>query len=114
MMPKKIQSTRLHQSIGKAMERLELWASNPWRRYSLFLIVILSAFMIGSSIGAINGVLALMDPIGALLVVLVLELMVRLRRRWPSSRRSELSCQLLDSARIGLLYGLLLEGFKLL
>ena len=87
---------------------------NPWRRYSLLLIVLLIGFFLGTSIGTINGVLALMDPIGALVTVLILESLVRLRRNGSIRNRDSLSIKIIDSARIGLLYGLLLEGFKLL
>ena len=110
----KLQSTRLHQSMGLALQRLDDWALNPWRRYSLLLIVFFAFFIVGSSIGVINGVLALMDPIGAFITVFILEVMIRLRRSWKYSDRRNLTCQLLDFSRIGLLYGLLLEGFKLL
>ncbi len=113
-MPYKAQSTTLNRNFGKAIERLDIWALNPWRRYSLFLIVLLSGFWLGSSIGVINGVLAFMDPIGAFFVVLVLELMVRIRRYLPLSSRTGITLQIVDIARIGLLYGLLTEGFKLL
>ena len=44
----------------------------------------------------------------------VMEVMVRVRRHWARDKRSHLGRQLLDMTRIGLLYGLLLEGFKLL
>ncbi len=113
-MTKKLQYTGLYRSFGLASERLESWAFNPWRRGSLLLIVLFSTFLIGSSIGMINGVLALMDPIGAFFTVLILEIMVRLRRTWPKEKHGSISRQILDIGRIGLLYGLLLEGFKLL
>ena len=113
-MAKKLQYTRLHQSTGLILKRLELWAVNPWRKISLLIIVLLVAFVVGGSIGMINGALAYMDPIGALITVLFLEVMVRLRRRLPSNHKESISRQILDMARIGLLYGLLLEGFKLL
>ncbi|WP_320666448.1 DUF565 domain-containing protein [Prochlorococcus sp. MIT 1307] len=113
-MTKRLQSTNLHKSFGKAFERLEDWAINPWRRYSILLIVLLIGFFLGSSIGMINGTLALMDPVGAFFTVLILEVMVRLRRNWQLGERNSLSLELIDSARIGILYGLLLEGFKLL
>ena len=74
----------------------------------------LAAFVLGSSIGMINGVLAVMDPVGALITVLFLEVMVRLRRKWTESDRAAITRQILDFARIGILYGLLHEGFKLL
>ena len=113
-MGRKFQYTGLYRSLGQALDRLEEWSANPWRRASLLLIVLFSTFLIGSSIGMINGVLALMDPIGAFFTVVVLEIMVRARRLWPSQTRSSIAIQLIDVARFGLLYGLLLEGFKLL
>ena len=113
-MSRRLQYTRLNRNFGKVLVRLENWSKNPWRRYSLFTIVLLSAFLIGSSIGMINGVLALMDPIGAFFAVLLLELMVRSRRRFIHYRDSLIIRDLMDMTRIGLLYGLLMEGFKLL
>ena len=110
----RLQSTSLHRSFGLAGERLELWAVNPWRKASLLVIVVLAAFLIGSAVGTISGALDLMDPVGALITVVAWEAMVRLRRYWQPSDSSALGRQLLDMARIGLLYGLLLEGFKLL
>lgn len=94
--------------------RLGDWANNPWRRLSLLLIMLLSAFWIGSSINAITGAADESDPIAALICVLALELAARLRRRLLDRPSDRLALQLLDTTRIGLLYGLLMEGFKLL
>ena len=113
-MARKFQSTNLQLNFGIILERLDGWSRNPWRKYSLLLIVVLTGFLVGSSIGMINGVLALMDPIGAFFTVLFLEFLVRIRRTWPKKEPSAISLDLIDSLRIGLLYGLLLEGFKLL
>ena len=113
-MPKKLQSTGLNRNLGKAFDRLDIWAVNPWRRNSLLLIVLLIGFFLGSSLGTINGVLALMDPIGAFFIVLIMEFLVRVRRNNKLFSGSKLPVRIIDSARIGLLYGLLLEGFKLL
>ena len=113
-MSSKVQYTRLHRNFGLLVERLESWAVNPWRRFSLVLIVFLAAFFLGSSLGMINGVLALMDPVGAFFTVLIVEFMVRVRRQWVASNNSSsFTLQLLDTLRIGLVYGLLMEGFKL-
>ena len=98
----------------EARQRLQEWALNPWRRLSLLLIVLLMAFWIGSSIGSITGAADEFDPIAALICVIALELAAR-QRRWLLNRPGDkLPLQLLDMTRIGLLYGLLLEGFKLL
>jgi len=113
-MANKFQSTFFYRSFDQALERLASWSINPWRRYSLLLIILLTGFMIGSSIGTINGVLALMDPIGAFLTVVFMEILIRLRRNLVFSKKNPTVFNLMDSFRIGLLYGLLLEGFKLL
>lgn len=96
------------------LQRLQGWADNPWRNLSLQSLVLLAAFFIGSSIGAITGAANDSDPIVALICVVVLEAATRLRRRLIQRRLAGLGLQLLDMARIGMLYGLLLEGFKLL
>jgi hypothetical protein len=108
-----LQQTRFQRSLVEAGERLSGWAINPWRRASLQLIVLLISFSLGGVVASIGGQIGQIDPIGALLCVLVLELAVR--ARGPLRRRGgdPLPLQLLDMARIGLLYGLLLDGFKL-
>jgi hypothetical protein len=77
-------------------------------------VVLLISFVIGVGLGTITGVLDQMDVVAAMICVVVLEVSVRTRRVLRESNRHQLLVQLLDMARIGLLYGLLLEGFKLL
>ncbi|NOL47889.1 MAG: DUF565 domain-containing protein [Synechococcus sp. MIT S9220] len=113
-MTARLQATRLQRTFGEAATRLDLWATNPWRRTSLLLIALTGSFMIGNGVASVSGALNLMDPVAAMLTVGLMELMVRARRHWAKDRGSHLGRQLLDMTRIGLLYGLLLEGFKLL
>ena len=109
-MGKRPQSTRLEQSVGQWSAGLEVWARNPWRRLSLYTIVVLSGFLLGSAITAVAGVLGQFDPIAALLVVIGMEFTIRAR----SEQWSSLIAQLLTLSRIGFLYGLFVEGFKTL
>tara|TARA_B100000700_G_scaffold273110_1_gene317195 strand:- start:187 stop:528 length:342 start_codon:yes stop_codon:yes gene_type:complete len=113
-MSNKIQSTNLHKNFGLAISKLELWAENPWRRYSLYLIFFLIGFFLGSSLGMINGALSMMDPIGAFVTVLFLELLIRIRRISRLSRNYPSTLKVIDMLRIGIIYGLFMEGFKLL
>lgn len=112
-LPPRFQQTRFQQRITQSGNLLEAWAQNPWRRLSLLLIVLLGGFVIGGSVGSITGALALFDPLGALVCVLAIEVAARLRRRLLA-QPLKLRLQVLDMARMGLLYGLLLDGFKLL
>ena len=113
-MSKKSQLTGLNKNFGNIFNRLEDWAINPWRRLSLYLIIFLIGFFVGTSLGMINGALSLMDPVGALITVIVLEFMVRIRRISSSSNRKLVAINLIDMNRMGLFYGLFMEGFKLL
>jgi hypothetical protein len=108
------QQTRFQITIAEAGSRLQRWSSNPWRRLSLLLVVLLISFVIGVGLGTITGALGQMDFIAAMVCVVVLEISVRTRRALREGASDRLLVQLVDMARIGLLYGLLLEGFKLL
>ena len=108
----RLQSTRLQTHVGAALQKLDRWARNPWRRFSLLALAGLIGFLIGSAITSVSGVLGQMDPVAALVVVLGTELTIRRRR--SSEPSLKLPQQLLDFGRIGFLYGLFLEGFKLI
>ena len=110
----KYQSTSLNRNIINFIRRLEVWSDNPWRRYSMLIIIFLSAFLFGSSIGMINGALALMDPIGAFFTVILIEIFVRFRKFNFRKKESSILLSIIDSFRMGFIYGLFMEGFKLL
>ena len=113
-MPRRMQKTVLYKSSGKIIDRLANWASNPWRRYSLLVIIFLFGFFIGSSLGMINGVLALMDPVGAFITLLFLELLIKARFFFLKSKKPIILIRVFDMFRIGITYGLFSEGLKLL
>ncbi len=109
-----MQKTVLYKSSAKIIDRLANWAANPWRRYSLLGIIFLVGFLLGSSLGMINGVLALMDPVGAFIVLIFLEILIQARFIFLKSRNPEILVWIFDMFRIGLTYGLFTEGLKLL
>ncbi len=113
-MPSRMQKTVLYKSSSKIIERLANWAANPWRRYSLLLIIFFIGFFLGSSLGMINGVLALMDPVGALIAVIFLELLIKARFFFLKSKKPIILIRVFDMFRIGIAYGLFSEGLKLL
>ena len=113
-MPSRMQKTALYKSSAKSIYRLASWAANPWRRYSLLVIIFLLGFFIGSSLGMINGVLSLMDPVGALFTVIFLELLIKARFFFIYSKKPIILIRVFDMFRIGMVYGLFSEGLKLL
>tara|TARA_Y100001968_G_scaffold63356_1_gene54135 strand:+ start:69 stop:398 length:330 start_codon:yes stop_codon:yes gene_type:complete len=109
-----MQKTFLYTSSAKIIERLANWAANPWRRYSLLGIIFFLGFLTGSSLGMINGVLALMDPVGAFITVIFLELLIKARLFFQKSNKPIILIRIFDMFRIGITYGLFSEGLKLL
>tara|TARA_Y100001968_G_scaffold271687_1_gene263452 strand:+ start:479 stop:820 length:342 start_codon:yes stop_codon:yes gene_type:complete len=110
----RMQKTFLYNSYTMIVGRLANWAANPWRRYSLLGIIFLIGFFIGSSLGMINGVLALMDPIGAFVALIFLEILIKARLIFLKSNKPIIVVRVFDMFRIGLTYGLFSEGLKLL
>ena len=113
-MPSRMQETVLYRSSEKLVIKLANWASNPWRRYSLLAIIFLIGFLIGSSLGMINGVLALMDPVGAFITLILLEVLIQARFFFIKSKKPIILIRVFDTFRLGLAYGLFSEGLKLL
>jgi len=113
-MPTRMQQTVLYKSSSKIVERMANWAANPWRRYSLLVIIFLIGFLLGSSLGMINGVLALMDPVGAFITLIFLEILIKARFVFLQSKKPIILVRVCDMFRIGLAYGLFSEGLKLL
>ncbi len=112
--PLPYQETRFQTTIAEAGLQLQRWALNPWRRFSLLMLTLLLSFVIGVGLGTISGSMDLSDVIAAVVCVAVLEISVRSRRILTRRDGDRLALQLVDTTRMGLLYGLLLEGFKLL
>ena len=110
----KPQKTNFQVRIVENIQSLSIWANNPWRRYSLSLIVLLFGYFLGSSLGMVSAVIELMDPVAALVSVVFIELLINLRRNYRFERKKKFLLLLIDSLRLGLLYGFFTEGLKLL
>ena len=108
------QKTNFQLKIVENIQTLSIWANNPWRRYSLSLIILLIGYFFGSSLGMVSAVVELMDPIAALLSVIFIEILIALRRNFRFNRKNKFLVLLLDSLRLGLFYGFFTESLKLL
>ena len=108
------QQTRFQILIVDNLKTISNWAANPWRRYSVVLIMFFIGYFFGSSLGMISAVYNLMDPVGALISVLLIEILINLRRVLFSDKNKRFFLLIIDFLRIGLLYGFFTESLKLL
>ena len=108
------QNTNFQIKIVENIQTLSFWANNPWRRYSISLIILLIGYFLGSSLGMVSAVAELMDPVAAFLSVVFIEILIVLRRNFRFEKKKKFLVLLLDSLRLGLFYGFFTESLKLL
>ena len=108
------QKTNFQLKIVENIKTISIWANNPWRRYSISLIIILIGYFLGSSLGMVSAVVELMDPVAAFFSVIFIEILIVLRRNFRFAREKKFLVLLLDSLRLGLFYGFFTESLKLL
>jgi len=113
-MPPRPQKTNFQLKIVENIQTISIWANNPWRRYSFSLIILLTGYFLGSTLGMVSAVVELMDPVAALLSVIFIEVLIILRRNFRFERKKKFLVLLLDSLRLGLFYGFFTESLKLL
>lgn len=105
-----MQRTRLNTLVDVAGIRIDRFFGNPWRRISLLIIGLLFGFFAGAGISTTAGQAAEWDILGAGFLVLVTEFISRFvyRRKGRS-----LFVEVLNFFKIGMIYSLFLEAFKL-
>ena len=108
------QKTNFQIKVIENIQTLSFWANNPWRRYSIALVILLIGYFLGSSLGMVSAVVELMDPVAAFLSVVFIEFLILLRRNFRFERKKKFLVLLLDSLRLGLFYGFFTESLKLL
>ncbi len=108
------QKTNFQLKIVENVQTLSIWAKNPWRRYSISIIILLIGYFLGSSLGMVSAVVELMDPVAAFISVIFIEILIALRRNFRFEKKKKFLVLLLDSLRLGLFYGFFTESLKLL
>ena len=108
------QKTKFQLIVVDNLKTIGKWAVNPWRRYSVVLIVFFIGYFFGSSLGMISAVYNLMDPVSALISVLIIEILIKIRRTLLSDKNKKFFLLVADFLRIGLIYGFFTESLKLL
>ena len=108
------QQTRFQILIVDNLKTISNWSANPWRKYSIVLLMFFIGYFFGSSLGMISAVYNLMDPVGALISVLLIEILINIRRILFSDKNKRFFLLIIDFLRIGLMYGFFTESLKLL
>lgn len=112
-----MQDTRLNQLLGRTAQQLTRVFLNPWRRLAFLFICLLFGFFLGTAVSTTTGQTADLDIVVAGIIVSICEVISWLTYGRPNRRPDQPSRSLvLDSLnvlKLGLLYGLVVEAFKL-
>jgi len=116
-----MQNTRLNSLLDAFLQWLNLWLNNPWRRISLIIISLLFGNFAATVVATITGQNADWDVLVALFLLSFIELSSWLiyggrfqaPRREQAARRRPLILEMLNATKLGLIYGLFVEAFKL-
>jgi hypothetical protein len=120
-----MQNTRLNTLIDRTARQFTRWAQNPWRRLSLIIISLLFGNFLASAIATTTGQRTNLDTIISAILLVTTESISWLvyRQRATNLPRDErdavalgprpLWLVILNSLKLGLVYGLFVEAFKL-
>lgn len=111
--PLAYQKTRL-QRCYEALTR-QLWGvlAAPWRRKAVLILALTGGFFCGQNINVVANAVLPLDSIGAIWVILIYELLVRLRSTGGQRSRFQLLQEAMDNFRVGFVFAFVLEAFKL-
>jgi len=107
------QNTRLNELFNVLGREVARVLRNPWRRLSLLTISFLFGFFLGTALSTIAGQRAEQDILVAAILVILIEVLNRLiygSKLWSQDR---LWRDVINGLKIGLVYSLFVEAFKL-
>lgn len=108
-----MQRTRLSTLVDQAGHRFSQWVFNPWRRLSLAIISLLFGNFFATAISATAGQTAEIDILVSAILVAMVELISWLYHRSRTNEQRTVLPELLNSFKLGMVYGLFVEAFKL-
>jgi hypothetical protein len=117
-----MQKTRLSTLFDRLFQQLSQWSKNPWRRMSLIIISLLFGNFLASAIATSTGQKADLDITISFFLLAITEVISWLTYGNNFDRRAEavnilsqrpLWIAMLNSLKLGLVYGLFVEAFKL-
>jgi hypothetical protein len=108
-----MQNTRLNNLLDTVARTVGQWFINPWRRLSLLLISWLFGFFLGSAVSTTSGQQAELDIVVAAVLVILTEVTSRIFYSRSLLAKQALWVETLNLMKIGFIYSLFLEAFKL-
>ncbi len=119
-----MQNTRLNTLIDRTTRKFTQWAQNPWRRLSLIIISLLFGNFLASAIATTTGQTADLDITVSAILLGITEFISWVVYSNDASRRQAanipvgviqrpLWIAIINSLKLGLIYGLFVEAFKL-
>jgi hypothetical protein len=108
-----MQSTRLNTLFDTTVDRLSGWLRNPWRQLSVITISLLLGNFLGTAVSTVSGQQAKLDIVIAAILTALVELMSRFAYGGNAQLRRAFLIQALNALKIGFIYSLFVEAFKL-
>jgi hypothetical protein len=119
-----MQNTRLNTFFDRVWQQFTQWIENPWRRLSLLIISWLFGNFLASAIATSTGQRANLDVVISIAIVSIVEAISWLtygsaigRRRLGENNapigQRPIVIAILNSLKLGLVYGLFVEACKL-
>ncbi len=119
-----MQNTRLNTLLDRVFQQFTRWAQNPWRRISVIIISLLLGNFLASAISTSTGQKAELDISISLMLLLITESISWLTYGSDLGRRRSGEIQsianqrpiwigIINSLKLGLVYGLFMEALKL-
>lgn len=108
-----MQNTRLNILIRSANNRVTQWLLNPWRRISLLLLSLLFGNFLGTAISTVAGQSAVWDIALAANLTVLMEGCNWLVYNAAKKIQFGFWLDLLNCFKIGVVYSLFVEAFKL-
>ncbi|MBD2533535.1 DUF565 domain-containing protein [Nostoc flagelliforme FACHB-838] len=108
-----MQNTRLNNLFDAIATRLGQWFLNPWRRLSLVIISFLFGFFLANVASTTAGQRSELDVVVAAFLVMLTEITSRIFYHRSFMERRSLLVDSLNLLKVGFIYGLFLEAFKL-
>ncbi|MGB3616435.1 MAG: DUF565 domain-containing protein [Elainellaceae cyanobacterium] len=112
-----MQDTRLNRVTSALLGQLNQWLSNPWRRISLIVIGLLFGNFVATVAATVTGQNADWDVLVAVALLALIEfsswLVYSGRFARPKPQPRPLAVDVTNAVKLGLVYGLFVEAFKL-